>query len=102
MSVRKNLSGMRSLSGFGSNQFPVWVTRTDVACEGPDISNVGHFFRIAIDRFAMRDYWLGLARPAMGPADDRHVRHVPDPVERTVRRLPIQGIVRDTVDRIGP
>src|ERR1051325_6962576 len=53
MSVRKNVSGMRSLPGFGGNQFPVWIPRTDVTCEGPDVGDVGHLFGIAVNHFAV-------------------------------------------------
>src|SRR4029078_3943209 len=53
MSVRKSSSGMRSLPGFGGNQFPVRITCANVACEGPDIGNVRHSLGISVDDLAV-------------------------------------------------
>src|ERR1035438_10772401 len=46
-------AAMRSLPGFGCDQFPVRIARRQIAGECPDVSDVDHLLGIAVDHVAV-------------------------------------------------
>src|SRR5664279_4256219 len=46
-------AAMRSLPGFGCDQFPVRIARRQIAGECPDVGDVGHLLGIAVDHVAV-------------------------------------------------
>src|ERR1035437_659612 len=46
-------AAMRSLPGFGSDQFPVRIARRQIAGECPYVGDVGHLLGIAVDHVAV-------------------------------------------------
>src|ERR1700687_569955 len=64
---RDGNAAMRSLPGFGSDQFPVRIARRQIAGECPYVGDVGHLLGIAVDHVAVlvarRRHQLGVEAP---------------------------------------
>src|SRR5665647_2467718 len=63
-------AAMRSLPGFGSDQFPVRIARRHVAREGPHVGDVGDLLGIAVDDVAG---FVARRRHQLGLEADRHL-----------------------------